>query len=128
LLEKIDKEHSVEVAALKAKLIEKLNVLVNGKTSQGVQNVLKEEVIGKGTLSSLKKRLRKSTFTVNPSKWTTDKDVNDQILKMLLHNYSIKANDLLGAFKRKKFAVTVVMNYQLELCKWLKFTLLKNVN
>jgi DNA-directed RNA polymerase subunit beta len=29
-------------------LIEKLFVLVNGKTSQGVFNVLKEEVIGKG--------------------------------------------------------------------------------
>ncbi|HET6226232.1 MAG TPA: DNA-directed RNA polymerase subunit beta, partial [Bacteroidia bacterium] len=44
--------------------------------------------------------------TVNPSKWTTDKDVNDKI-KMLLHNYNIKYNDLLGVYKRKKFAVTV---------------------
>ncbi len=106
LLEKIDKEHNVEAAALKAKLIDKLNTLVNGKTSQGVQNLLKEEVIGKG-VKFTQKALEKIDFTtVNPSKWTTDKDVNDQI-KMLLHNYNIKFNDLLGVYKRKKFAVTV---------------------
>jgi DNA-directed RNA polymerase subunit beta len=39
-------------------------------------------------------------------KWTTDKDCNEQI-KILIHNYSIKANDLLGIYKRKKFALTV---------------------
>jgi len=106
ILEKIDKEHNVEAAALKAKLIEKLNTLVNGKTSQGVHNLLKEEVIAKG-VKFTQKALEKIDFTtVNPSKWTTDKDVNDQI-KMLLHNYNIKFNDLLGAYKRKKFAVTV---------------------
>ena len=106
LLEKIDKEHNAESAALKAKLIDKLFVLVNGKTSQGVLNVLKEEVVQKG-IKFTQKSLEKIDFsTVNPSKWTTDKDVNDKI-KMLLHNYNIKYNDLLGVFKRKKFAVTV---------------------
>ena len=106
LLEKIDKEHNVEAAALKAKLIDKLFVLVNGKTSQGVLNVLKEEVVQKG-IKFTQKSLEKIDFnTVNPSKWTTDKDVNDKI-KMLLHNYNIKYNDLLGVYKRKKFAVTV---------------------
>jgi DNA-directed RNA polymerase subunit beta len=106
LLEKIDKEHSTEGAALKAKLIDKLFVLVNGKTSQGVLNVLKEEVVQKG-IKFTQKSLEKIDFsTINPSKWTTDKDVNDKI-KMLLHNYNIKYNDLLGVYKRKKFAVTV---------------------
>ncbi len=106
LLEKIDKEHNTESSALKAKLIDKLFVLVNGKTSQGVLNVLKEEVVQKG-IKFTQKSLEKIDFsTVNPSKWTTDKDVNDKI-KMLLHNYNIKYNDLLGVYKRKKFAVTV---------------------
>ena len=106
LLEKIDKEHNTEAGALKAKLIDKLFVLVNGKTSQGVLNVLKEEVVQKG-IKFTQKSLEKIDFnTVNPSKWTTDKDVNDKI-KMLLHNYNIKYNDLLGVYKRKKFAVTV---------------------
>jgi DNA-directed RNA polymerase subunit beta len=106
LLEKIDKEHNTEANALKTKLIDKLFVLVNGKTSQGVLNVLKEEVVQKG-IKFTQKSLEKIDFnTVNPSKWTTDKDVNDKI-KMLLHNYNIKYNDLLGVYKRKKFAVTV---------------------
>ncbi len=106
LLEKIDKEHNAEAATLKTKLIDKLFVLVNGKTSQGVLNVLKEEVVQKG-IKFTQKSLEKIDFnTVNPSKWTTDKDVNDKI-KMLLHNYNIKYNDLLGVYKRKKFAVTV---------------------
>ena len=106
LLDKIDKEHGIEVAALKNKLIDKLFTLVNGKTSQGVINILKEEVVAKG-VKFTQKSLEKIDFsTVNASKWTTDKDVNDKI-KMLLHNYNIKYNDLLGAFKRKKFAVTI---------------------
>ncbi|MFL5762346.1 MAG: DNA-directed RNA polymerase subunit beta [Bacteroidia bacterium] len=106
LLDKIDKEHNSEVNALKNKLIDKLFTLVNGKTSQGVVNILKEEVVAKG-VKFTQKSLEKIDFsTVNASKWTTDKDVNDKI-KMLLHNYNIKYNDLLGAFKRKKFAVTI---------------------
>lgn len=106
LLEKLEKEHNVEGAALKVKLIDKLVTLVNGKTSQGVLNLLKEEVVPKGSKFS-QKALEKIDFSsVNPNKWTTDKEVNDQI-KMLLHNYSIKFNDLLGAYKRKKYALTI---------------------
>ena len=106
LLDKIDKENNIEVAALKAKLIDKLFVLVNGKTSQGVFNVLKEEVVPKGTKFT-QKSLEKIDFsTVNPGKWTTDKDLNEKI-KTLLHNYYIKFNDLLGTFKRKKYALTI---------------------
>ncbi len=106
LLDKIDKEHNVEVSALKARLIDKLFTLVNGKTSQGVFNVLKEEVVPKSTKFT-QKSLEKIDFTtVNPNKWTTDKDVNDMI-KTLLHNYYIKYNDLLGSFKRKKYALTI---------------------
>jgi DNA-directed RNA polymerase subunit beta len=106
ILDKIDKEHNTEASALKAKLVDKLFNLVNGKTSQGVLNVLKEEVVAKGTKFSQKSLEKLDFSTINPNKWTTDKDVNDKI-KMLLHNYQIKYNDLLGAYKRKKFAVTV---------------------
>ncbi len=106
ILEKVDKEHNAETTALKARLIDKLFALVNGKTSQGVLNVLKEEVVPKGTKFTQKSLERIDFSTVNASKWTTDKDVNEQI-KLLLHNYSIKYNDLLGAYKRKKFAVTI---------------------
>jgi DNA-directed RNA polymerase subunit beta len=44
--------------------------------------------------------------SVNPNKWTTDKDKNNQI-KVLLNNYLIRYNDIHGIAKRKKFAATV---------------------
>ena len=106
LLEKIDKENNQAAAELRYRLIEKLVELVNGKTSQGVYNNLSEEVIAKGQKFT-QKMLEKLDFTsVNPTKWTTDKETNDKI-RLLLHNFMIKYNDILGVYKRKKFAVTV---------------------
>ena len=43
---------------------------------------------------------------VNPGNWTTDKDKNEQI-ERLLHNYMIKFNDYLGQYKRAKYQITV---------------------
>ena len=106
LIDKLDKEHAIESAALKAKLIDKLMVLVNGRSSQGVFNTLKEEVVTKGTKFT-QKILEKLDYTsINSNKWTTDKDLNDNI-KTLLHNYQFKFNDLLGVYKRKKYALTI---------------------
>src|ERR1019366_4210543 len=62
LLDKIDKEHNVETAALKAKLIDKLFALVNGRASQGVFNVMKEEVVPKSTKFT-QKSLEKIDFS-----------------------------------------------------------------
>ncbi len=105
-IEKIDKEYNVMVAELKEKLIDKLFVLVSGKTSQGVTDLFKEVVIAKGAKFTQKMLTEINYETVNPAKWTTDKDRNEQI-KQLLHNYTIKFNDVTGIYKRKKFALTV---------------------
>ncbi len=91
---------------LKAKLVAKLLVLVDGKTSQGVYNNLKEEVVPKKAKFTQKMLLSLDYKNVNPTKWTTDKDKND-LIKTLLHNYSIKYRELLGVYNRKKFAETV---------------------
>jgi DNA-directed RNA polymerase subunit beta len=106
IIAKIDDEYNKAKAELVNKLIDKLFVLVNGKTSQGVNNNLKETVVAKGAKFTLKILQGIDYEAVNPNKWTTDKDKNDQI-KELLHNFSIKHNDLLGIHKRKKFAITV---------------------
>ncbi|HVA99390.1 MAG TPA: DNA-directed RNA polymerase subunit beta [Bacteroidia bacterium] len=106
ILDKIEKDHNLAVGELKSKLVEKLFVLVNGKSSQGVHNSLKEEIVPKGTKFTQKILEKIDYITVNPSRWTTDKDKNDYI-KTLLHNFHIKYNDLLGAYKRKKFAIKV---------------------
>jgi DNA-directed RNA polymerase subunit beta len=106
IIAKLDEEYHQEAANLKNKLVEKLFTLVNGKTSQGVQTNFKEMVIPKGAKFAQKQLTGIDYANINPAKWTTDKDCNEQI-KILIHNYSIKANDLLGIYKRKKFALTV---------------------
>jgi DNA-directed RNA polymerase subunit beta len=106
LIEKLDADHHKAVANIKYQLIEKLFELVNGRTSQGVHNILGEEVITKGTKFT-QKLLEKVDFSeVNPGNWTTDKDKNEQI-ERLLHNFMIKFNDFLGQYKREKFQITV---------------------
>lgn len=106
LLEKLDAEHDRNTINLRQALIDKLTVLVNGKTSQGVYNVYKELLVAKG-VKFTQKILSEIDFAhINPAKWTTDKDKNDQI-KVLLHNYNINLNEELGAYRREKFALTV---------------------
>jgi len=107
VLDKIDKEFNQKFAALKASLVEKLMKLVSGKTSQGVVNYLKEELIGRGDKFTEKALNKIEDFTeVNPYKWTTSNETNDQIYE-LLHNYRVKYNEILGEHKRRKFAVQV---------------------
>ncbi len=106
LLEKLDAEHDRNVINVKQSLADKLTVLVNGKTSQGVYNVYKELLIAKGVKFTQKLLSELDYAHINPAKWTTDKDKNDQI-KILLHNYNINLNEELGAYRREKFALTV---------------------
>jgi len=106
ILDGIDKVHNQGVAELKTKLVGKLTTIVNGKSSQGVTNSLKEEVVSKGTKFNQKLLEKIDYIDVNPNHWTTDNDTNE-LVKTLLHNFHIKYNDLLGSFKRKKFNVSV---------------------
>jgi len=105
-IEKLDKEYNVLATSLKDKLVDKLFVLVSGKTSQGVVDLFKEYVVPKGVKFTQKMLVDMNYETVNPNKWTTDKEKNEQI-KQLLHNYLMKYNDVTGLYKRRKFSLTV---------------------
>jgi DNA-directed RNA polymerase subunit beta len=105
-LEKLDVKHDKAGKDLKNTLIEKLFEIVNGKTSQGVYNVYKELHVPKGVKFTQKILVELNYENINPTKWTTDDDKNDQI-KILLHNYNIKLNEELGAYRRDKFAISV---------------------
>ena len=105
-LAKIDAERDKDLVELKNRLVDKLFQLVNGKTSQGVYNNFKEEVLPKSAKFTVKLLQGIDYAAVNPNKWTTDKDKNNQI-KTLLNNYLIRYNDIHGIAKRKKFAATV---------------------
>jgi len=106
VIDQIDKEYDKEVGELKQVMIEKLLEVIGTNKSQGVVNNFKEEVIKKGVKFTNKNLFAIDYSIVNPGKWTSDEKVNG-LIQRLLHNYNIKANDLLGIFKRKKFQITV---------------------
>jgi DNA-directed RNA polymerase subunit beta len=106
LLDKIETDFARNVEDLKARLVDKLFIMVNGKTSQGVKDYLNVDVIPKGSKFTLKQMQEIDFLNVNPNKWTTDKKKNDQI-KLLLHNYIIKYKEIDGVYKRRKYNITI---------------------
>ncbi len=106
ILEKIDKDFDHDAAELKRILVDKLMKLVGGKVSQGVSNYYKEEQVKKGLKFTQKMLSGLDYLTINSDGWLRDDETN-ALVRRLIHNYHLKYNDLLGAFKRKKFQVTV---------------------
>jgi DNA-directed RNA polymerase subunit beta len=106
LLDKIDADFNRASEDLKARLVDKLFILVNGKTSQGVKDYLNVDIIPKGAKFTLKQLQEIDFLNVNPNKWTTDKKKNDSI-KQLLHNYIIKFKEIDGIYKRKRYNITI---------------------
>ena len=106
LVEKLDANFTKSNKDLRDKLVEKLFTIVNGKTSQGIYNVYKELLIAKGVKFTQKVLADLDVANINPTKWTTDEDKNE-LIKQTLHNYNIRLNEGLGAYKREKFAITV---------------------
>ena len=100
-------EFETKFIELKDKLVEKLFVIVNGKTSQGVMNDLGEEVLPKGKKYTQKMLYAVEDFAhLTKGQWVADDDTN-RLVNDLIHNYKIKLNDLQGALRREKFTITV---------------------
>ncbi|HLN72360.1 MAG TPA: DNA-directed RNA polymerase subunit beta [Prolixibacteraceae bacterium] len=106
LLDSIDEEFDRQVSGLRAKLEDKLFQLVNGKTSQGVKDYYGGDIIGKGNKFTLKQLQEIDYLTINPGKWTTDKDKNDLIFA-LINNYNMKYKELEAVSRRKRYNVTI---------------------
>ena len=106
VLESIDKDFDKEAAALKKHLVEKLMKIVGGKVSQGVFNYYKEEQVKKGVKFTQKVLSSLDYLIINADGWIRD-DAQSTLAARLIHNYTLKYNDLLGVYKRKKFQVTV---------------------
>ena len=106
-IEKLDQEFNMQIETLRQKFLEKLSILVAGKTSQGVENDLNEVVIPKGTKFTQKILNSIDDYTrITGGTWTTDAEKNE-LIATLLHNFKIKYNDYLGAYKRQKFTISV---------------------
>lgn len=106
-LEKLEREHLKAVQELTRILVEdKLMKLVKDKTCQGVFNHYREEILAKGIKFSVKNLTDIDYMTVDAAGWTTDKETND-LVKMLIHNFTIRLNEELGRYKREKFNISI---------------------
>jgi DNA-directed RNA polymerase subunit beta len=106
-LEALETVYDEKFDALKTVLVEKLFTIVNGKTCQGVQNDLGEDILPKGKKYTLKMLTAVEDYThLTKGSWTTTKETNELIAD-LIHNYKIKENDLQGALRREKFTISV---------------------
>jgi DNA-directed RNA polymerase subunit beta len=106
MLAQLDADYEIEAGKLKVILIDKLLQILDEHKAAGVFNNFKEEILKKGVKFTEKNLAIIDFSIVNPYDWTKDADVN-KLIQRVLHNHSIKANDLLGAYKRKKFQISV---------------------
>ena len=103
----LEKKYDAKFANLKAELVDKLFAIIGGKTAQGVQNDLGEEVMPKGKKYTLKMLNSVDDYThLTHGTWTTDDHLNTLVAD-LIHNYKIKENDLQGNLRREKFTISV---------------------
>lgn len=106
LLDQIDEVLEREVAVLRTKLEDKLFTLVSGKTSQGVKDYYGTEIIPKGVKFTLKQLQEIDYLNINPSKWTTDKQKNDLVFRVI-NNYILKYKEADAASRRERYNVTI---------------------
>jgi DNA-directed RNA polymerase subunit beta len=106
LVKTLDEDYARDTHDLKTLLVDKLMEVLNGKTSIGVYNNFKEEIIAKKTKFSHKQLMGLDYSSVNPNKWTTDKEKSD-IIHEIINNYNIKFKEILGKYNRVKFVATV---------------------
>ncbi|GAO29603.1 DNA-directed RNA polymerase subunit beta [Geofilum rubicundum] len=106
VLAKIDEDFNRSVVELTTRLVDKLFSLINGKTSQGVKDYLGVDVISKGTKFTQKVLQDVDYLNVNPNKWTTDKDKNE-LISRVIHNYRLKFKELEAKEKRQKYNLTI---------------------
>ena len=106
-LEELENAYEVKFNELREVMVEKLFSIVNGKTCQGVQNDLGEEILPKGKKFTLKMLSKVEDYThLTKGVWTITAATNGLIAD-LIHNYKIKENDQQGALRREKFTISV---------------------
>ncbi|MBX7226703.1 MAG: DNA-directed RNA polymerase subunit beta [Chitinophagales bacterium] len=105
-LEKLEKEHFRNLEDIKRVLMVKLMQLVGGKTTQGIKNTYGEEIVPRGTKLSEKVLGGLNYQEIDSREWVKEDETND-LLKFLIHNFNIKANEEIGRFKREKFNISI---------------------
>lgn len=126
-LKQLLKKYSQDLIAVREVMIEKLTTLLDGYTSQGVKHKFGNELLAKG-VKFTKKNLTEAIFpTANPyrdeSQYAVPEEVNlladiltdnwtenvhlNGLVSALVRNYLARRSELMGRFKRERFALEV---------------------
>jgi len=106
ILARYEEEFNSNIAELKKVLLERIYIVVNGKTSQGVKNYQDTVYIEKGQKFTQKLLNEIDYLDVDPRGWTTDEEKNN-LIYFLLVNYKDKFKSYDCEYKRKVFNLTV---------------------
>ncbi|EKD32041.1 MAG: hypothetical protein ACD_77C00185G0013 [uncultured bacterium] len=105
-LQQAEENFSRKAAALRQNFIEKLIELLKGKHSNGVSDLYGVELITKDQPFSYEILDSLSFENINPVKWTSDKNTNNQI-KQLINNFLIAHKEFDAELKRIKYNLTI---------------------
>ncbi len=106
LLPKIDEEFEAQMEELKKRLIEKLLVITDGKTSAGIKDYTNMDVVPKGAKFTAKVLSDIDYESIQLNKWTSDGHKN-KLIRTTVINYLRKHKELDAALKRKRFDLTI---------------------
>jgi DNA-directed RNA polymerase subunit beta len=126
-VETLKTKYAQDLTGLKELMVEKLLILLDGKTSQGVKHKFGEEIVAKGVKFN-KKNIESNIFADKNSfrdesqyqvpeevnligdlkldNWTSDEKTNANVQK-LVKSYIRRRNEIAGRFKREKFTYEV---------------------
>ena len=105
-LPKLDEEYDEKQALLLDKLVEKLLVLTDGHTSQGVFDLLGSEIIAKGAKFTAQALRAIHYDEIILSNWTDQEHRNDMIRRTII-NFLQKSKEIDAELRRKKFDISI---------------------
>ncbi len=105
-LAKLEKHHEGILDKLRSVLVEKLAQLMDGQQSAGIKNVFNENVIPEGVKLTEVVLNNLNFEDVIVGDWTDDERLN-KLLKILMHNYTIKVSEEIARHKRAKYNVSI---------------------
>ena len=106
ILKQLKTDFDIHVQQLKNKLVDKLFILLSGKTSNGVYSNYSEELIPKKMKFNQKLLTSLDYLNINPNDWTDDEQTN-HLIKKLLNNYNLLYRNIQGKLAREQFAQTI---------------------
>ncbi len=105
-VQQAEEAFNLKVNTLRGKFIDKMLILIDSKKSNGISDLYGAEIVPKGETITYDALVKINYEDINPTKWTSDKNVNSQI-KKLINNFLIAFKEYDAELKRIKYNLTI---------------------